>query len=619
MKLLDELKRRHLVRLVVSYLAGGWIVLEVIDQLVGNEVIPAVLYPAALTLLLGLIPAVAIRSWYHGAKGDQKGTLREYAMLGVVGVIAVGATGYVVQRELADPTLSALDRLDPTENPSRIAVTYFEATGSAEEAELLAAGLTESLIDVLARVPEIHVVSRNGVAPLRGRASFPTDSVAAALGVGTLVQGRVAESDSMVRVRVDVVRARDGRSIGSETIQRPRSELFELQDQLAEQVAFFLRETIGPHVQLVEDEARVENVDAWVKVQQAAGLEAEASELMALEDVDGAEDRMNAADSVLADAARLAPGWSVPLTRRGWLDYQRARWGGFDRSAIPDLLADAREDAERALARKSDDASALELRATVNYWSYLLNLTSEPGEAERLLEDARRDFEAATDANPAQASAYSSLSHLLMNTGETAQAKIAAQRSYDVDPWLTNANLTLLRLFQASLDLQDEQQARTYCDAGTERFPTDYRFVECRVWLYALPTSDAAARAAAMDDAWAQCDAVTELSPIAVKDYNRKACEMVLAMGLVQADLPDSARAVARRARAGTDVDPIRDLAYLESIVLTLLGDYDGAVERLATYIAANPGSAASFARDRTWWLEDLRGFPAYERLVASP
>lgn len=617
MRLIQELRERRFVPFFTAYLAGGWAVLEVVDQLVGNEVVPEVFYPVALTLLISGIPAVGIIAWFHGARGVQKPRLGESLLLLLIAVVGAASTTYVVQQHVDEGT-SVLDRLDPTEDPRRVAVLYFDAVGGQGATEPLASGLTEALIDELTRVSALEVVSRNGVAPLRGRESFPSDSVAEALQVGTFVRGRVAESDSIIRVRVEVVRALSDRTVGSSTFERPRSELFELQDQMAEQVAVFLRETIGSEVELVAEERRTESVEAWLRVQEAAELETEAERLNAMGDGAGALRRVERADSLLAVAERLAPDWSTPVTRRGWLDYERARWGGFDRGAISEDLAKAVEHANAALELNPRDADALELRATVQYWRYLVNLTSEPGEAERLLEQAEADFHAATAANPSQASAYSSLSHLLMNQGRPAQAKLAAEKSYEEDPWLLSANLTLLRLFQASLDLQDAQEARKWCQAGTARFPDDYRFHECQVWLYSLPGQDPAVVAGDLDEMWAKCERVVELSPPAREQYNDSRCQMLAALALVRAGLADSARSVMRRARVGSDVDPVRDLAWLEAVGLTWLGDYEEAVDRLAVYLAANPGQADSFAEDESWWLEDLRSHPRFQRLVTS-
>ena len=120
-----------------------------------------------------------------------------------------------------------------------------------------------------------------------------------------------------------------------------------------------------------------------------------------------------------------------------------------------------------------------------------------------------------------------------------------------------------------------------------------------------------------MDELWAICDRVVELSLPARKDYSESRCQMLTGLALVRAGLADSARSVMSRARVGPDVDPVRDLAWLEAVGRTWLGDYDEAVDRLAVYLAANPGQADSFAGDDSWWLADLRSHPGYRRLMA--
>ena len=619
LKFITELKERRFAQFLTAYAAGGWIILEVVDQLVGNAVLPEGLYPIALTLFLSGLPAVAVASWFHGAPGHQRYTPLELGLLGTIAVVALGITGYVGTRQAAsssEPAM-ALDRLDPTEDPRRIAVLYFEA-GSSSEEELLAAGITETLIEELSAVPALHVISRNGVAPLRGTRAFRSDSVAEALQIGTLVQGRVTEADSIVEVRVSVDNARTGAGIGATSLQAPRSQLFELQRNVAQQVAEFLRQRIGEEVQLIRSQAEAGDVEAWVHVQEAAARREEAQRLMDLEDPDGAEAALAAADSLLAIAEEEDSGWSVPPTQRGWLSYLRSRWLG-DREQIDRLIDVGLGHAGRALALDSEDADALELRATLNYWRYLLNLTSEPGEAERLFEEAERDFRASVAANPNQASALGSLSHLLMNKGTTAQAKLAAERSYEADPWLTNANVTLWRLFASSADLEDIREARKWCQEGVRRFADDVRFIECRLWLNAFRGQEPDSVAARIPSAWELCERYVELSPPAIREFRRKRCEMFIAWGLVRADMPDSARSVAAGARAGVDVDPVRELLYYEAFVHAWLGDHDQAIDLLATYLAANPSQVEAFARDRSWWLDDLRDEPGYQDLLNAP
>ena len=79
--------------------------------------------------------------------------------------------------------------------------------------------------------------------------------------------------------------------------------------------------------------------------------------------------------------------------------------------------------------------------------------------------------------------------------------------------------------------------------------------------------------------AWAWLDEFIELSPPQSRAQHEHQGLQYVAMALARAGLPDSARAVARRGRADADVDPVRDLALLESISRSWLGDFDEAVD----------------------------------------
>src|SRR5206468_7920893 len=156
-------------------------------------------------------------------------------------------------------------------DPRRIAVLYFEHRGDSTRTQYLADGLTETLIHELSAVKALQVISANGVRPFRN-ASTPvrSDSLRRSLGDGTIVQGTVTEEGDRLRVDVALVDAVNGTETKSTTLERPRTELFALQDTLSRAVAEFLRLAIGAEVQLRETRAATSSVAAWELVQQAA-------------------------------------------------------------------------------------------------------------------------------------------------------------------------------------------------------------------------------------------------------------------------------------------------------------------------------------------------------------
>ena len=615
MQLLHELKRRRLAQYATAYAAGGGVVLEVLDQLIGNAILPGLFYNLALVLFLSCIPGVVIIAWCHGARGDQVAPRIERGLLAVVGLIALVTGGVTVRRGLAEdaPTVALLDTLEPTEDPRRIAVLYFEGRGGGET-ETLAMGLTEALIDQLVTVDALHVVSKNGVRPFR-ETSVTQDSIGRALQVGVLVEGRVTQGDSLVRAEVELIQASSGEQFGSARVERPRSEILALQDDLAEEISVFLRTRIGEEVALIERDPGSRNVDAWLRVQEADELTVESQQLADLGDGEAATERLLRADSLLAEAERLDPEWAEPTTMRGWLAYQRSRLLGFDRSEENSrILDEGMEDANRALARAAarDSASALELRATVQYWRHLLNLTSRAGETEQLFRRAEVDFRAALAKEPNRASALNSFTHLLFRKGQVAEANLTARRAYTADPYLRSANRNLWYAFSGALELQDRVEAQKWCSEGLRRFPDDYRFRECQVWTYALKGSEPD-----IDRAWQLCDEWVERAPEEIREFQVRRCQMVVGMALVRAGLPDSARRVVTRARAGPDIDPVRELAQLEAIVRAWVGDVDDAFGLLATFNSANPDEDMGGVDEAEgWWFEDLRADPRYSSIV---
>src|SRR5215207_1367916 len=373
-----------------------------------------------------------------------------------------------------DPKLAAMKAND-------IAVLYLDDRSPDHSLRYLSDGLTEALIHELGMVKELHVTSRNGVMPFKGKDVAP-DSIAKALNVGTIVSGTIATSGDKLRVTVDLVDARTGTAIGSTTIEKQKADAFALQDTLVSEVASALRKQLGQQVQVLTIKAGTKNAAAWEAFQRAKQTVMQADSLLSAGDKAGAVSMLSRADKELGAVAASDPKWAAPSALQGILNYRLARLdletGGPPAAAV--RIDSGLVQAEHAVAMAPNDPDALEARGTLRYLRWLLGLASS-ADADKTLDGAEADLVASAKANPQQASALNTLSHLFHFTDRTSDGNITALKAYQADPYLSDINKTILRLFQTSLDLNNGQQSQRWCDEGARRFPEDFRFAECRL------------------------------------------------------------------------------------------------------------------------------------------
>ncbi len=529
------------------------------------------------------------------------------------GLVALAAIGIGIWRFKGHAAAGIGAAEDASLDKNRIAVMYFENRGLADSLGYLADGLTEALIHELSGVKGLQVISRNGVAPFR-HSTVTTDSIGRALKSGTLVQGTVAQSGDRLRVSVSLVNSANGDEIASQTVERPKSEVFALQDDVAKEVALFLRQRLGQEIELEQVRLGTTNTKAWEMLQRAGALSKDLDPLLASGDTAAAARRLVDADSLLAAAEKLDPNWPTPAIERGWLAYHQTDLiSNFDKAYYSTWTERGLAHANRALQLKPGDPDGLELKGTLEYWRWVLNLEPDPTAAKQLLSGAEADLRAAVTAKPTAAWAWTILSHLLNGQGQTAEAKIAALRSYEADPYLSSAKQTLYRLFTTSYDSDDRVEAKHWCEEGHRRFPDYYRFTECQLWLLAIKDQKPS-----IDSAWMLLAQFVKTTSPNLRPYYTLYGQMLVALALVRAGLPDSARSVALRSRGNTELDPTHDLAYYEAIVRAQMGDKDEAFKLLGTYVASNPQMRTGLVKDQTWPLEPLRSDPRYSMIVGT-
>lgn len=113
-----------------------------------------------------------------------------------------------------------------------VAVLPFLDLSEKKDEEYFADGMSEELIDVLARVPELHIPATTSSFYFKGKQVTIAD-VAKALGVAHVLEGSVRKSGDTLRITAQLIRADTGYHVWSQTFDRPTADVFKVQDEIA--------------------------------------------------------------------------------------------------------------------------------------------------------------------------------------------------------------------------------------------------------------------------------------------------------------------------------------------------------------------------------------------------
>jgi len=618
-RLASELRSRRVLHVAGVYLLVMWVVIQV-----AVATFPALRLPHwSVTLVICLtvlgLPIALVIAWAfevtpEGVRRTEVGTSRgadpqlsraAHLVLTAVGIILVGLVGWgswalYLRGTTVTPPAAADAR--PDLDPSRVAVLYMDDYSRDHSLGYLASGLTETLIHELGGVEGLSVVPTNGVRPYRN-ADVPLDSIGRALKAGSLVDGSVQQAGNRVRVSVQLVDVATGEQVDSKQLEQPLTDPFALQDSVSNEVARFLRQRLGRTVELRKAREGADDPRAWRLYQIALDLRSDADSLRWARDTAGAMATFRRADSLLDVAAELDPGWTRPTLESGWTHLTMARVGAGVLSRTDTArLREGLEDARRILDEHPDDPEALELRGNLGWF---LSQAIDPPASDSLLDAAERDLRAATTRDPGRARAWAILAYILDNEGKFEEARVAARRMAEADPFLANDVTYLYVSASLALEFHEMQRADSLARRGENLYPRQFAYPVFRLLVLASrPTAPGA-----VDTAWALLHRAESLGP---PDWRYQEGRYLVAAALTRAGLTDSARAVARRAR---EIDPAASTVPKQEAYLALLsGDRDRAIDSLGRYLRMVPSNRAYVSRD--WWWEPLHGDPRFEEMV---
>lgn len=312
-----RIKHHKIVEWTLAYVAFGYALLHTVEML-GEAFEWPLLVPrlTVFALMLGAPVAVTL-AWYHGYRARQRISGPELSILIVLLLVAGSVMWWLSrnshERRVASASAAAANRavssvpatasFNPP--PRSIAVLPFVNMSGDKEQEYFSDGLSEELLNSLARINELQVAARTSSFYFKGEhADLAT--IAHKLNVASVLEGSVRRSGHTIRVTAQLNNAITGFHLWSQTYDRDLKDVLALQTDIANAVASALKVT------LLEDEtARIEiggtrnpaAFDAYLRASKA---------FMSRRDVTG----VPAAVAAYTEAIRLDPNFALAYAGR---------------------------------------------------------------------------------------------------------------------------------------------------------------------------------------------------------------------------------------------------------------------------------------------------------------
>jgi TolB-like protein/Flp pilus assembly protein TadD len=419
-RLLKELRRRRVFRVAGLYVVGVWLLMQAADILFPGWGIP----DAAIRNLFwaGVVgfPVALAFGWVFDistegirrtqAVGSEEELLRSLplrradyviltAFLVVVGAILYETTGRVLETAVLDEWRPSQAEIEP----HSVAVLPFASLSADPEHEYFADGISEEILDRLARFRELKVIARTSSFAFKD-SGYDIARISGLLAVNYLLQGSVRRDGQQLRISAQLV-DRSGVQVWSSSFDRALVGIFQLQDEIAEAVAT----SIVPQIISPPTSPRLPDLEAY-------------QEYLAGREILASRRRPSAGQAMLRldRAIELDPEFAEPYAERAVARILHS----FHSLDAPVLdFEGAQADIDRALQLKPELGRA---HAALG----LLMLAREPLNREAREAALRR----ALALDPNQVDAWNWLSTVLDEQGRSEEATVALAQALRLDP-----------------------------------------------------------------------------------------------------------------------------------------------------------------------------------------
>jgi TolB-like protein/Tfp pilus assembly protein PilF len=568
MPLLAELKRRRVFRALLGYAIVSFAVLQVIEPIINGLHLPEWTLSFVVVTLVVSFPVVLFLAWVFDVnpggiertlplegEGRSRRAGVALALLGT-GVVLVGVAA--VAWHFVSRTRASSGAPDaPAAAAPSVAVLPFVNMSREKDDEYFSDGITEEVINALANVEGVKVVSRTSAFAFKGK-NLSVKKIGEELAVATVLEGSVRREGSDLRIVAQLINAADGYHLWSKTYDRKLENVFAVEDELARSIADALRPQLlkGPTPLVRQATSSTKAHDLYLQGRHSWNKRT-------------AKD-LRKAIVLYQKALEVDPEYALAYS--GLADCY-VLLSEYDRVLAADVLPQA-----AAHARK-----ALELNATLAEPHATLGLIAMNGYD---WAGAEREFKRAIELRSGYATAHHWYALLLAGLGRFAEAQAEAERAQELDPASLIVNNMLGVVFYASRDYPRA------IDAFRRTLQLDAGFAPARELL-----------ACAYVGAGRHREALEQIAQMTDDDNEHRAMR---AWVLWEAGEKQSGMMLARQVIDRSRRDPVRPgiLAGLYWI----LGERDRAFSFLDQAYA-----------ERDWTIRELKVNPMFDPMRADP
>ena len=287
MSFIEELKRRNVFRIAVAYLVSAWVALQLADIVLEsieapNWVIQAFMLAIGLGFPLALVFAWAFEMTPEGIKKErdvdrsQSITRQTGQKLnrGIIVALSIAVVlllfdRFVPMGSREQPAVEPAARPAAAEQAKSIAVLPFVNMSSDTEQEYFSDGISEEILNSLARVKELKVAGRTSSFAFKGQ-NQDLRQIGETLGVDHILEGSVRKSGTKVRITAQLIQVDDGFHLWSDTYDREMDDIFAIQDEISTAILTELKAhlLVGEQITVTTARADSEAYDLYLLAKQ---------------------------------------------------------------------------------------------------------------------------------------------------------------------------------------------------------------------------------------------------------------------------------------------------------------------------------------------------------------